>query len=162
MAYSNKTEKIHVTVFVKTLRKIGKALANSFPYNPIRVLGLKLCGFKVGQNVYVGGGLIVASLISENSCSLTIKNRVAIGPRVTLILSSDANWSNLTRVIKPIKGSITLEDDCWIGAGAIIMPNITVGSSSIIGAGAVVTKDVPPFTIVAGVPARKIKTVDKK
>ena len=121
------------------------------------MLGLKLCGFKVGQKVYIGGDLIVASIISENTCNLTIKDRVAIGPRVTLILSSDANWSNLMNVIEPVKGTITLEEDCWIGAGAIIMPNITIGASSIVGAGAVVTKNVPPHSVVAGVPAKIIK-----
>ncbi|MHA1988981.1 MAG: DapH/DapD/GlmU-related protein, partial [Promethearchaeota archaeon] len=55
------------------------------------------------------------------------------------------------------KGTIELQNDCWIGAGAIVMPNITIGERAIVGAGAVVTKDVPPDTVVAGVPAKVIK-----
>jgi acetyltransferase-like isoleucine patch superfamily enzyme len=157
MTYANKTGNIQVSFLRKMLRKFGKYLAKSFPYNSIRVWGLKLSGFKVGQKVYIGFDLIVASLVSENTCDLTIKDRVAIGPRVTFILSSDANWSNLMNSIKPIKGSIILEDDCWIGAGAIIMPNITIGASSIVGAGAVVTKNVPPNSVVVGIPAKVIK-----
>ncbi|MBZ4646302.1 MAG: galactoside-O-acetyltransferase, partial [Clostridia bacterium] len=50
--------------------------------------------------------------------------------------------------------------DAWIGAGAIIMPDVHIGEGSVVGAGSVVTKDVGPFTIVAGVPARKIGDVN--
>jgi maltose O-acetyltransferase len=162
MTYANNTGSIQVSLLRKILRKIGKYLAKSFPLNSIRVWGLRLCGFKIGQKVYIGGDLIVASIVSENTCNLIIKDRVAIGPRVTLILSSDANWSNLMNIIKPIKGSIILENDCWIGAGAIIMPNITIGASSIVGAGAVVTKNVPNYSVVAGIPAKIIKNIDNR
>lgn len=148
-----------VSLIKKIQRKIGKFIAKYFPLNSIRVIGLKLAGFHIGKKVYIGGDLLIASLISENTCDLIIKDRVAIGPRVTLILSSDANWSNLMDKIDPVKGRIILEEDCWIGAGAIILPNVTVGASSIIGAGSIVTKSVPPNTVVAGNPARVLKTL---
>ena len=158
MTYSNENSN-QVSILRKLIRKTGKGLARFFPHNSVRVFGLKLCNFNIGKNVYIGSDLIVASIISENTCNLIIKDRVALGPRVTLILSSDANWSHLMRTIKPVRGIITLEEDCWIGSGAIIMPNITIGASSIVGAGAVVTENVPPFTVVAGIPARIIKTI---
>lgn len=60
--------------------------------------------------------------------------------------------------VLPKKGVI-IKNNAWIGTGAIIMPNITVGEFSIIGAGSVVTKDVPPYTVVAGVPAKVIRTL---
>ena len=60
-------------------------------------------------------------------------------------------------VTNSIPGNILIKKGAWIGARAIILPNVTVGEGSIIGAGAVVTKDVPPYTVVAGVPAKKIK-----
>ena len=50
-------------------------------------------------------------------------------------------------------------NNCWIGAGAIILNGVTIGDGAIVGAGAVVTKDVEPYTVVAGNPARKIKDV---
>lgn len=159
MTYANNSDIEQVSVFLKIKRKFGKFLAKSFPYNGVRVYGLRLCNFTIGEKVYIGNDLIVASIISENTCNLIIKDRVAIGPRVTLILSSDANWSNLMNQIEPIKGTIILEDDCWIGAGVIILPNIIVGKGSIVGAGSVVTKDVPPNSIVAGVPAKIIRTI---
>lgn len=53
-----------------------------------------------------------------------------------------------------------IKDDVWIGAGVIILSGITIGECSVIGAGAVVTQDVEPYTVVAGVPARKIKDIE--
>lgn len=56
-------------------------------------------------------------------------------------------------------GGVKIEDDCWIGAGAIILNGITIGKGSVVGAGAVVTKDVEPYTIVGGNPAHKIRDI---
>jgi acetyltransferase-like isoleucine patch superfamily enzyme len=58
------------------------------------------------------------------------------------------------------KGKIVIEKDAWIGTGAVILPNITIGEFAIVGANSVVTKDVPPYTVVGGVPAKKLKTLD--
>lgn len=52
---------------------------------------------------------------------------------------------------------VTLKEDVWIGHGAIIMPGITIGTGAIVGAGSVVTRDVPDFTVVAGSPAKKLR-----
>ena len=54
---------------------------------------------------------------------------------------------------------VTIGDDCWIGANAVILPGVTVGSHSVIAAGAIVTKDVPPQSLAAGVPAKVIKSI---
>ena len=53
---------------------------------------------------------------------------------------------------------VKIEDDCWIAANSVILSGVTVGKGSIVAAGAVVTKDVPPFSIVAGNPAQVIKS----
>ncbi|GGW77084.1 acetyltransferase-like isoleucine patch superfamily enzyme [Streptomyces albaduncus] len=52
-----------------------------------------------------------------------------------------------------------IEDDVWIGAGAVILPGVTVGRGSVVGAGSVVTADVPPMTVVAGTPARVLRQI---
>jgi acetyltransferase-like isoleucine patch superfamily enzyme len=55
---------------------------------------------------------------------------------------------------------IVIEDDVWLGAGAIITDGVRVGKGAVVAAGAVVTKDVPPQTLVAGIPARPIRDID--
>lgn len=54
---------------------------------------------------------------------------------------------------------VTIEDDIWIGANAVILPGVTIGNHSVVAAGAVVTKNVPPHSLVAGVPAKIIKQI---
>jgi acetyltransferase-like isoleucine patch superfamily enzyme len=159
MTYARQSDFKQVSFFRKIVNKTGIMLAKSFPYYKVRRWGLKVCGFEIGKEVYIAEDLIVAHIISERSCHLKIGDRVAIGPRVTILLASDANWSKLTQKFPYIKGTVVIGNDCWIGAGVIIMPNVKIGESSIVGAGSVVTKDVPPFTIVAGTPARELKKI---
>lgn len=141
--------------------KLGKIVFSNFPLNSIRILGLRMCGIKVGQKVYIGPGLIITMPNSKSVCSLTIEDRVAIAPRVTFILESNANWSRLNSIILPVQGKIIVRHDSWIGTGSIILPNVTVGEMSVIGAGSVVTKDIMAYSIVAGVPAIEIKKLTK-
>jgi acetyltransferase-like isoleucine patch superfamily enzyme len=53
---------------------------------------------------------------------------------------------------------VVIEDDCWLGAGAIVVDGVRIGRGSVVGAGAVVTRDVEPYSVVVGVPARKVAT----
>jgi len=156
MAYGKKKRK---NIFTQIKFRFARLLVSNFPLNSVRVWGLKLLGFKVGENVYVGSGLMLTMFNSKSACELIIGDRVAIAPRVTLILASDANWSRLNEIIPPIEGKIELKNDCWLGAGVFIMPNVTIGEMSVVATGSVVTKDVSPYTVVAGVPATKIKTL---
>ena len=55
--------------------------------------------------------------------------------------------------------AVTIEDDVWIGANAVILPGVTIGNHCVVAAGAVVTKDVPPHSLVVGVPAKVIKQI---
>ena len=94
---------------------------------------------------------------SDDSCELEIGDRVSIGPRVSLILSSDANHSSLNDIFPPIRGKICISNDAWIGAGVIILPNVNIGSRAVLAAGAVVNSSVDENTMVGGVPAKLIK-----
>lgn len=85
---------------------------------------------------------------------------VLMGPRVSII----AEMHNFAGVDRPIKAQgvrrsgIVIEDNCWLGANAVILDGVRIGAGSIVAAGCVVTKPVPPNSIVAGVPGRVIKT----
>ena len=84
---------------------------------------------------------------------------ILIGDCVT-ILDADHNLedSNIPVGLKgDFFGSVCLLDGCWLGSGAVIMPGVTIGKNAVVAANAVVTSDVPDFTVVAGVPAKIIR-----
>jgi maltose O-acetyltransferase len=158
MAYGKKVQNNNPLISIKI--KFARFLAAHFPLNAVRIMGLRLCGFKVGKKVYIGSRLTLTMFNAKTNCDLEIGQRVSMAPNVTLILASDANWSRLSRHFEPIEGKIIIEEDCWLGANAVILPNVRIGKMSIVAAGAVVTKDVPPYTVVAGVPAKTIKQIE--
>ena len=128
--------------------------------NRIRIKIYKHLGIKIGKDTYIGTDLEIIDYSALNL--IVIGDRVTISSRVTLVVSSGPNNSKLKNIYPRKIGKIVIEDDAWVGTGVTILPGITVGKMSIIGAGAVVTKDVPPFTIVAGVPAKIIKRIGEK
>ena len=134
--------------------KIIRWMATHHPDNKTRRLLLSNTNVTIGDGSVINMGITV----SDNYLKLvTIGKRVAISPNVTIVAVSAPNNSRLTdnpyvksRLIR--QDPVEIEDDCWIGAGAIILPGVTIGEKSIIGAGAVVTRDIPPNRIAAGVP----------
>lgn len=91
---------------------------------------------------------------------IQIGSRVMMGPRVNLLAENHRfDRTDITIKEQGVERSfITIEDDCWIGAGSSILAGVTIGRGSVVATGAVVTKDVPPFSIVGGVPARILRT----
>lgn len=96
-----------------------------------------------------------------NACErITIGCRVQIGPYAYVTDFDHDLVSRLDRSFhRPIAGTapVVIEDEVWIGAHAVVLKGVVVGRRSVIAAGAVVTRDVPPDTVVAGVPARVIR-----
>ena len=95
----------------------------------------------------------------------TIIGPVTIGSHVNLaqgitVTALNHNFSETDKRIDEQGVSttpVTIDDDVWIGANAVILPGVSIGTHSVVAAGAVVTKDVPPHSLVAGVPAKVIK-----
>jgi maltose O-acetyltransferase len=137
--------------------RLMRWIAQHFPANSIRVYALRACGFVIGDQVYIGPGLVLSTPNSDNSCMLVIEDRVSVGPGVSLILSSHCNHSRLNAIFPPVNGTVTLKKDCWLGAGVIVLPNVTIGEASAIAAGAVVTSSIEPHTLAGGVPAKPIR-----
>lgn len=116
---------------------------------------------EVGEGLVVGNHSNIGPY-SYIGCSgyVEIGNNVMMGPRVNLL----AENHNAERVDVPMKSqgvtrkAIVIKDDCWLGANSTVLAGVTIGEGSIVAAGAVVTKDVPAFSIVGGVPARVIKS----
>jgi acetyltransferase-like isoleucine patch superfamily enzyme len=142
-------------------KKIFKLFAKYLPLNSLRVGCLRIAGYNIGRNVYIGEELhITDDLETAGQTNLVIGDRVAIAQRVIIILASDANWSQVREKIPDVRGTVRIEADAWIGAGVILLPNITIGEQAVVGAGSVVTKDVQAKTVVAGNPARLLRRLD--
>jgi maltose O-acetyltransferase len=130
----------------------------------VRIYLLRKVGIKIGDKVIINDGFTLACDIGYES-HLTIEDRVAFGPNVTVVVTSHPNHSRLRNLKNKypnfeIFGKVSIMHDSWIGAGVIVLPGVTVREYSIVGAGAVVTEDVPPFSVVAGVPAKMIRKIE--
>jgi len=163
-----------MTKFYKALLiYIANAWIMNIPSHILRLFFLRrIIGFKIGSNSSVNYGVFFSG--SENGTHISIGNNTVINRFVYLdgrfplkignnvsishyakihTLTHDVNSSSFAG--KP--GSVEILDDAWIGVSAIIMPGVTIGKGAVIGAGAVVTKNIPDYAIAVGVPAKVIK-----
>lgn len=138
------------------------------PSHHIRRLFYRMGGMKIGtgstihmhtrfydtKNITIGDDSIIGEYaVLDGRDTLHIGNHVAIASEVMIYNSKhDINDSDF----KAVNGKVTIEDYVFIGPRTIIMPNITIGKGAVVAAGAVVTKDVLPYTIVGGIPAQII------
>lgn len=152
----------------------GKSLPRTYmPYSlgskQIRSFLLKHFIDRCGDNVKVENDVLLSPFIeigdntqineySRVRANVKIGNNVLIAPGVQL-LSINHGFQDIDIPMieqAEVVGSITVDDDVWIGTNAIVLQNVHIGAHAIVGAGAVVTKDVPPYAIVGGVPAKII------
>lgn len=159
---------------------LGRAMrwVRSFKRRLTRAENRSLALKRAGENVSVGDGTEIEPArnveigsdvfigrdcwFSAPNTSIRIGNHVMIAPRVALITGDhrlDVVGAYLDEVTEKDPRNdqpITIEDDVWIGFSAIVLKGVTVGRGAVIAAGAVVTRDVSPYAIVAGSPARQI------
>jgi acetyltransferase-like isoleucine patch superfamily enzyme len=90
---------------------------------------------------------------------ISIGNNVMISPRVSIYAENHVfdNTDTPIKIQGVKKEKVVIEDDCWIASNSILLAGVTIGKGSVVAAGSVVTQDVPPYSVVAGVPARVIK-----
>jgi virginiamycin A acetyltransferase len=127
---------------------------------PLRVVS-------VGKDTY--GMLNIYSYFADSSPRLEIGNYVSIASGVSFMLDINHQIQTFTtfplqtRLFKPSpkdavsKGPLIIEDEVWLGANSMILSGLTIGKGAIVAAGAIVTRDVPPYAIVGGNPARIIR-----
>lgn len=108
----------------------------------------------IGKNFYCNFNCY----FSSRNSSITVGDNCLFGPDVYLVNTNHgAGRTDLIRSQSEVAAPIVIEDDVWIGAKAVILPNVTIGKGAIVAAGSVVNRDVAPYTIVGGVPAKYIK-----
>ncbi|PWU09039.1 MAG: acetyltransferase [Verrucomicrobia bacterium] len=115
------------------------------------------CRFLNGRKIFLGQRNVVnfGCLLDGREFPIRIGSDVSIGPEAAILtLGHDTQSENFD----DRGGEVIIGDHAWICYRAIILPGVTIGQGAVVGAGAVVSRDVPPFKIVAGAPAREIGT----
>ena len=110
---------------------------------------------KIGKNVFINFDCVFLDL-----GGITIEDNVLIAPKVCLLSEGHPVNPNCRQSLVP--GHIHIKKNAWIGAGATILPGVTIGENAVVAAGAVVSKDVAANTIVGGIPAKIIKLIIKE
>lgn len=166
------------------MRKLSDAIAVRFPVKQLKLawfrrkwINSNRHNYTIAENqfdtskVTVGRktyGTLDVRMYGHPDERLTIGNYCSIGPETVFMLGGEHSYDNLStypfRTMYQIaphealsRGPVIVEDDVWIGTRAIILSGVRIGQGAIIAAGSVVSKDVPPYAIVGGVPAKVIK-----
>lgn len=139
------------------------------PFHIVRTFFYRLCGIKIGkgstihmwagfyqpENIAIGDDTILGDhAFLDGRARIDIGNHVDIASQVLIYNSQhDIDSEDFHGISKPVR----IEDYTFIGPRAIILPGVTIGKGAVVAAGAVVTDDVEPFTVVGGVPAKEIR-----
>lgn len=115
-----------------------------------------------GKNTYLGNNVFLNYMCTILDCNqVRIGNHVMVGPSVHMYTAAHHLKAKERNMGLEVAMPITIEDNVWIGGGAIILPGVSIGQNAVVGAGAIVTRDVPPDTVVAGNPARVIRKIEQ-
>jgi len=161
-------------IFVQIVNILSSALASDLYSCQLRQRLLRWMGVKLSHSTRVAGGGFLSGcrLITGSNCYINrhycfdtnapiiLGNDVCIGHGVTFVTTNHEMSNPYRRAGESKPLSIIVEDGVWIAANVTLLPGITVGRGAVIAAGAVVIKDVPANSLVAGIPARVIKTLN--
>jgi len=144
-------------LLIRNFRRYKICLYGSVIDDTAELGKLKIDGPKsfltVGKNSFIG------NIYMALHANISIGENVCINDRVELLTASheinDPNWTHL-------KGEITIEDYVWVGTGAMILPGVTIGKGAVIGARSVIAKNVAPYSIVVGNPAKPLAKTRSK
>jgi len=127
------------------------------PAKFLRIFFHRSRGARIGKHVHISPMVFMDDAYPE---LITIEDWVQIGAGAKII-THDGSFYVIFRDVPPKIAPVKIKRNAMIGTGAIILPGVTIGEKAIIGAGAVVTEDVPPRTIAAGVPAKPVCTIEE-
>jgi acetyltransferase-like isoleucine patch superfamily enzyme len=159
------------------LARLGAMALPSTAGGRVRAHFLRLSGFQIGEGTLLAGMPTIVGkrglarhLVIGRSCwvniqvyldlsaTIIIGDRVRIGQQAMLITSTHDYLSTLgVRGGAIVEREVVIGDGAWLGARCTILPGVTVGEGAVVAAGALVTRDAPPHTVVAGIPARPIR-----
>jgi maltose O-acetyltransferase len=109
---------------------------------------------RVGSRTFVNYGLVALDV-----ASIAIGDDVQIGPNVQLLTPTHPIDPDARRAKWEAAEPIAIESNAWLGGGVIVLPGVTIGENTVVGAGSIVTKDLPPNVVAAGNPARVVRSL---
>ncbi|KAJ5110524.1 acetyltransferase [Penicillium argentinense] len=133
----------------KLVGKVGEGTFIEPPFRPDYG-----CNISIGKECFINWNVTIL-----DTSLVIIGDRVQIGTGVGLITAGHDVSVLSRRKFVEFGHPIFIEDDCWIGANVVILPGVRIGKGSTIGAASVVTKDIPPYSVAVGAPARVRKTI---
>lgn len=146
-----------------TLRRYGAGIGTHVRFQaPLTIHNAAQRPDPFYRNLSVGNDCFFGrELLLDLQEQITVEDNVTVSHRVMILTHTDVGESPLKNgPFPPSQAPVTLGRGAYIGAGAILLPGVEIGECSVVGAGAVVTKDVPACTITAGVPARILRTLE--
>lgn len=145
--------KVHADASIDATRGAGVTFGNQVTLNRFAYVQGGVGGVRLGNHVEINNYSIV-----NGTGGVDIGEDTLVGPGVKLISYQHGYLGGSAIRSQPVQArAIRVGRDCWIGANAVVMAGVSIGDGAVVGAGAVVTRDVPPNAVVAGVPAVVIK-----
>ena len=113
-----------------------------------------------GKNVHIGNNFYANfNLVLVDDIEIFIGNNVMIAPNVTITVTGHPVHPTLRKNGEQFSFPVKIEDDVWIGSNVVILPGVTIGRNSVIGAGSVVTKDIPENVVAVGNPCKVLREI---
>lgn len=144
--------------FKKIQNAFLRLLARHTPYYKLRAIFLRASGVTVGDYTYIAPEVFFVDDLKGGL--IEVGNYASIAPLAVLVASSHPNFSPVRKLVGSKRAKVVIEDGAWIGSHAVVLPGVRIGKCSVVGAGAIVTKNVPPYTVVAGVPAKVVRKLE--
>jgi acetyltransferase-like isoleucine patch superfamily enzyme len=141
------------------LRLLGARIGRGAILHDVRFFNLYrrgLGGLSVGKDCFLGDECLI-----DLAEAVSLEDQVTLAERVLVLTHTNVGYRDhpLQRQFPPMAAAVVVEAGSFVGAGVTLLPGVHVGRGSFVAAGSVVTEDVPPATLVAGVPARAIRTL---
>lgn len=153
---------------------INTPIVNRFSKTWYKALGVKGVNYMISSKITIVGSYANLELGEyaeiNTGCFLLAKDEIIIGEnstlayQTTILTSANPNGphNELVKVYPKMSAPVVIGNNSWIGARATILPGIIIGNFCVVAAGSVVTKDIPDYSVVAGVPAKVIKKLNPK
>lgn len=115
-----------------------------------------------GKNVYFGDGVYANfNLVLVDDAEIHVGNYVMMGPNVVICAATHPISPEIRKKTAQYNLPVRIEDNVWLGANCIILPGVTIGENSVIGAGSIVTKDIPANVVAVGSPCRVLREINE-